>query len=66
MAALSLNAGGPIIEQHGIGHKLLSKCNCLALSRTQVGREFLEGTLGSADFQPRRSSSREGIEPPTY
>ena len=58
MAALSLKAGGPIIEQHGVGHKLLSKCNCLPLSRTQVGREFGEGTVGSVDFQPRRSSSQ--------
>ena len=58
MTALSLKAGGPIIEQHGVGHNLLSKCNCLPLSRTQVGREFGEGTLGSPDFQPRRTSSQ--------
>ena len=58
MAALSFKAGSPIIEQHGVGPKLLSKCNCLPLSRTQVGREFGEGTLGSADFQLRRSSSQ--------
>jgi hypothetical protein len=57
MAALSLKAGGPIIEQHGIGHKLLGKGNWLLLSRTQGGRKFGERALGRADFQPRRSSS---------